>query len=117
MRFFMQVHSYQKLKLIPRGRVLVVVRGRGNVLQGQSRHRPRKFASPAPSSRASSITHNWAQEVSGDMVNTWTKLTHDPVNLIRKLGPHASLFPNPNHRAAGKALTERITGHCYFQKE
>lgn len=43
MRFFTQVHNNLKSKLIERG-VLAVVKGNEGVLQSQSRHRPRKFA-------------------------------------------------------------------------
>lgn len=104
MRLFMQVRNNLRLKLILRGRLLAVVKGSGGVLQGQSRHRPKKFASPAPSSRPSPTLHDLAQDAARDMVNTWTHLTRDPVSLTRWPVPHVSLFPTPNHRAAKTAL-------------
>lgn len=122
MRLFMQVHKNLKSKLIPRGRELAAVKVSGGRLQGEGRHRPRKFACPAPSSRASPTLHGWAQNTAGDMINTWTKLTHDPVSLTRQPGPRAPLSPIPNHRAAEIALTWKnhrpllLPPHCQKEK-
>ena len=105
LRLFIQGHNSLKLKLIQRGRVLAGMKGSGDVLQGESTHRPRKFACPAPSSRASLSPLRVAQDAARDTVNTWTKPTHDTVRLTRQPGPPASLFPAPNHRTTDTDLT------------
>lgn len=91
----MQVHKNLKSKLIPRARELAVVKVSGGTLQGESRHRPRKFASPAPSPRASPTLHEQAQNTAGDMINTWTKLAHNPVISQDSLGHMHHSPPSP----------------------
>lgn len=50
----------------------------------------KKMCLSCSSSRACPTLHEWAQDAAGDMVNTWTKVTHDPVSLAHGITlPHA----------------------------